>query len=109
MSFTRRANIPWIHRNEIAVLKSLSNRLCRFRFLALRFGQLVEVPHVYPQAESERYLGVSRGQLLFVAIEIKIKRVLRVHIQKHHVSVIHGELTKPQLRSPVSHVITSLL
>jgi hypothetical protein len=43
-------------------------------------SQLIEIAHIHAKAEGRSRLGITCYKLLLLAIQIKVKGILRIHI-----------------------------
>lgn len=66
--------------------------MCSVYIGTRRLSELIVVAHVNAQAECRRFLGVSRHKLFLGVIQIRIERILWVHVDEDHV----GEWMLPQ-------------
>src|SRR5690242_2610965 len=72
-------------------------------------SQLTVVRHVDPQTILQGVLRISSRELLLVVTEEEVEWIFGVHVDQHHIGVVHGEFAETQLPAEKCHVVSTAL
>ena len=70
-------------------------------------SQLTVILHVDPQTILQGVLRISGRELLFVVTEEEVEWIFGIHVDQHHVGVVHGEFAETQLPAEKCHIVST--